>query len=313
MELSVDVLLDGLTAVQWYERSTKTLDSSHQHLNLFGYLNPLRATALQIVDQKAMEWMYGMSDGELRTSPCFDSDAVAALIMCDDLGPNPDIREICADRDIALLKTSLGATDILDFLQSRLPRLMAPRTNIHGVFLAVMNTGVMITGASGVGKSEVALDLVQRGHQLIADDLVEIYRRDGTELYGECVPALRGYIEIRGLGIINIEKMFGPAAVLDRYKLQLIINLKDATNREIQSLDRLQPSLEDSEFLGVRIPTLNMLVAPGRNLSVLVEAATRDHLLRLSGVDSSLEFIREHDSMMGIQSSIDQSGTKEKP
>jgi HPr kinase/phosphorylase len=164
-----------------------------------------------------------------------------------------------------------------------------------------MNTGVLITGASGVGKSEVALDLVQRGHQLVADDAVEIYRRDGAELVGECSPTLKGYVEIRGLGIINIDKMFGPASVLDFYPLQLIINLKDATNKEIRSLDRLQPSLNMVEILGIQVPRLSMLVAPGRNLAVLIEAATRDFLLRKSGIDSSLDFVNNHDRIMGIE------------
>ncbi|MBX2868985.1 MAG: HPr(Ser) kinase/phosphatase [Acidiferrobacterales bacterium] len=298
---AVSALLGSIPHVHWYRQTAKTLESCYQHAHLFGYLNPLRATPIQIVDQAAMEWMFSMSDSELRQSPCFDAAKCVATIMCDSLKPNPNIEEICVQHDIALLKTSLNPGTTLDYLQGRLPQMLSPRCNKHGVFLAVMNTGVMITGVSGVGKSEVALDLIQRGHQLIADDIVDIYRRDGAELFGECSPTLKGYLEIRGLGIINIEKMFGPAAVLDHYQLQLIINLKDATNTEIRNLDRLQPSLEDTEILGRHVPTLNMLVAPGRNLSVLVEAATRDHLLRMSGVDSSLEFIHQHDKMMGVE------------
>lgn len=293
-------LLSILPDVYWYEQTAKPMQSCYQHANVFGFLNPLRSVPLQLVDQASIEWLYRMKDSDLRRSPCFDSELSVATIMCDGLSPNPNIHEICRDNQIALLKTSLTSAEVLDYLQKNLSRLLSPKCNKHGVFLAVMNTGVLITGASGVGKSEVALDLVQRGHQLVADDAVDIYRREGAELVGECSPTLRGYVEIRGLGIINIERMFGPASVLDSYRLQLIINLKDATNKEIRSLDRLQPSLEMVEILGVKVPSLSMLVAPGRNLSVLVEAATRDHLLRMSGIDSSLDFINRHDQIMGI-------------
>ncbi len=298
---AVSALLGSIPDVRWFSHTKKTLESCYQHAHLFGYLNPLRATPIQIVDQAAMEWIFRMNDSELRNSPCFDANYCVAIIMCEGLEPNPNVVDICIEHDIALLKSTLPSGETLDYLQGRLPQLLSPRCNKHGVFLAVMNTGVMITGVSGVGKSEVALDLIQRGHQLIADDVVDIYRRDGAELFGECSPTLKGYLEIRGLGIINIEKMFGPASVLDNYKLQLIINLRDATNSEIRNLDRLQPSLENSEILDLKVPTLNMLVAPGRNLSVLVEAATRDHLLRMSGVDSSLEFIHQHDLIMGVE------------
>ena len=298
--LTLQDLLGSLPDINWYEQTTKPVQSCYQHANIFGFLNPLRSVPLQLVDQTAVEWLFRMQDGDLRQSPCFNSEHSIATIMCDGLSPNPNIRDICRSNEIALLKTSLSSEEVLDYLQGNLPRLLSPKCNKHGVFLAVMNTGVLITGASGVGKSEVALDLVQRGHQLVADDAVDIYRREGAELVGECSPTLKGYVEIRGLGIINIEKMFGPASVLDSYRLQLIINLKDATTKEIRGLDRLQPSLEMVEILGVKVPSLSMLVAPGRNLSVLVEAATRDHLLRMSGIDSSLDFINRHDKIMGI-------------
>lgn len=297
-QLSVRNLLDHMPESHWYNQTEGAISSCFQHANLYGHLNPLRSIPVQLVDKLSVEWLYSLGDSELRKSPCFNQGSTVATIMCDNLEPNPNIRDICQQNKIALMRTSLSCDDVLNFLQSQVPRMLSPRCNKHGVFLAVMNTGVLITGVSGVGKSEVALDLVQRGHQLIADDSVEIYRREGAELVGECPETLKGYIEIRGLGIINIEKMFGPASVLDSYRLQIIINLKDATNQEIRDLDRLQPSMNQSEILGVEVPCLNMLVEPGRNLSVLIEAATRDHLLRMSGVDSSLEFINQHEKAM---------------
>ena len=219
-------------------------------------------------------------------------------MLCRNCNPNPAVTAVCKNNDIALVKTGLESSEILDYLQSQLPKVIAIRGMQHGVFLAIMNVGVLITGASGVGKSEVAMDLVQRGHQLIADDAVEIFRGEQSNLIGECPQTLKGYIEIRGLGIINVLKMFGPSSVLDSHRLQLVIDLIDATNSEVRKVDRLAPSLREWEMLGINVPCLTMLVAPGRNLSVLVEAAVRDHLLRMDGIDSSAEFIRAHDQSM---------------
>ena len=313
--ISLADIADGLPDLHWFHRSERTLAESRFQVELFGHLNPLRPTALQVVDQLGLEWLYRQTDEELRASPVFAGDQAYALLLSDGQKPNPIVQQVCEDRDIALLRSSASGRSINIHLKKKLSRVLSPRCNKHGVFVAVMNTGVLITGASGVGKSEVALDLVQRGHQLIADDAVSLTRTDGAMLTGSCEPALKGYLEIRGLGIIDIEKLFGPAAILDEYPLQLIINLRDATNREIRDLDRLQPSLDTIEILGVNISQLNMLVAPGRNLSVLVEAATRDHLLRRSGTDSSMEFLSRHDRLMdekaGMQPGVDSTKTRE--
>lgn len=293
-------VLEHLPEVHWYRDTGKPVSNCYQHANLYGHINPLRPIPIQLVDNLSLEWLYRLGEEEMRNSACFDADASLATVLCQGVSPNPALQEVCRQHDIALLRSSLPAAKVLDYLQVNLARLMSPRCNRHGVFLAVMNTGVMIKGKSGIGKSEVALDLIQRGHQLIADDVVEISRRDGPELLGECPASLKGYIEIRGLGIINVEKMFGPSAVLDAYELELIIDLRDASESEMETIDRLQPSLEMVDILGVEIPCLRILVAPGRNLSVLVEAAIRDHLLRKSGVHSSLEFLSQHDRRMGI-------------
>ena len=299
-------VLTALEGVYWHYQGQNVIGSTNvgyqQNAKLYGYLNPLQSTAIQVVDGNAIQWLYQLQDNDLRHSPCFDEEHVAAIILCDGQTVNPNVLDVCQQRDISVLATSQSADEVLLILQKKIPSLFSPHTNIHGVFLAVMNTGVLITGASGVGKSEVALDLVQRGHQLVADDAVTVFCSDGGVLTGECNESLRGYVEIRGLGIINIAKMFGPAAVLDHYPLQLMISLRDATNTEIRNLDRLQPSLNMVDVLGVDVPCLNMLVAPGRNLAVLVEAATRDHLLRMSGTDSSLEFVSQHDKLMSTRS-----------
>jgi HPr kinase/phosphorylase len=260
----------------------------------------LRPTPIALVTETELEWIYSQTEQSLYNSPAFDFEEVSLIVLCANCNPNPAVISVCTEKSIALVRTRLTSNDALDYFHSHLPKIIALRGVQHGVFLAVMNVGVLITGASGVGKSEVAMDLVQRGHQLIADDAVDIYRGEQSELIGECPEPLKGHIEIRGLGIISILKMFGPSSVLDSNRLQLVIDLKDASNSEIQKVDRLAPSLKDWEFLGIKVPCLTMLVAPGRNLSVLVEAAVRDHLLRISGIDSSADFISVHDKSLGI-------------
>ena len=291
-------LLDDLSTLDWYTQTSKTMAGKRHVIELFGYLNPLRAIPIQVVSETESEWIYSLSEQALGKSAPFDPEKVVVIILCGGIKPNPALVSVCEQSDIALVKSNLETHKMLDYIQARLPKFLALKCVLHGVFLAVTNTGVLITGTSGVGKSEVALDLVQRGHQLIADDAVQVHRNEQGELIGECPEALKGFIEIRGLGIINIQRMFGPSAVLDLYRLQMIINLQDATDIEIQKVDRLQPSLNNSEMLGVAVPCLTMLVAPGRNLSVLVEAAARDHLLRRSGVDSSVEFLNRHHELM---------------
>ncbi len=286
--------MDGVQEVDWISSSTKRIRAQHHAIKLFGFLNPLRETPVCIVTENELEWLFSQTEQSLGASPAFDPEKVTILVFCDNCRPNPAVISVCRKHNIALARTRLTGNDILDYLQLHLSRVIAARGIQHGVFLSVMNVGVLIIGASGVGKSEVAMDLVQRGHQLVADDAVETYRGEQGGLIGECPDALKGYIEIRGLGIINILKMFGPSAVLDSCRLQLVIDLIDATNSEIRKVDRLAPSLKDWEMLGVKVPCLTMLVAPGRNLSVLVEAAVRDHLLRVDGTDSSADFIRAH-------------------
>lgn len=292
--ISPDQVIEGIDQVEWVCRTSKLLHAQNHAVQLFGFLNPLRNTTICIVTENEMEWLFSQTETALMKSPAFDADQVSMIIFCCPCQANPAVISVCEKQDIAVLQTAAGSDVVLDHLHSHLPRILALRGIQHGVFLAIMNVGVLIMGASGVGKSEVAMDLVQRGHQLVADDAVEIYRGERSELMGECPNTLKGYIEIRGLGIINIAKMFGPSSVLDNYRLHLVIELVDATNSEIQKVDRLAPSLKDWSFLGIQIPCLKMLVAPGRNLSVLVEAAVRDHLLRVAGIDSSAEFIDAH-------------------
>lgn len=173
----------------------------------------------------------------------------------------------------------------------------SPKTtlNLHGVFVDVLGTGVLLRGGSGIGKSEVALSLVDRGHGLVADDSV-ILTREGEQnkVIGTCPEVLQDFLEIRGLGILNIRAMYGDTAIKKRKRLQLIANLVIMSEAEIEQIDRIHGVYTEETILGVSIPVVTIPVAPGRSLAILVEGAVRNQGLKASGYQASHEFIKRH-------------------
>lgn len=168
----------------------------------------------------------------------------------------------------------------------------------HGVFLDVLGIGVLLTGASGIGKSEIALGLVNRGHRLIADDAVHLLFAGNDTLLGKCPPLLQDYLEVRGLGILNIRVMFGDTAIREQKRLQLIVNLMSFTDDELRNIDRLHGMYRNCSLLGVDIPEVTIPVGPGRNLAVLVEGAVRNQVLKNTGYYASEEFISRQKEIM---------------
>jgi HPr kinase/phosphorylase len=179
-----------------------------------------------------------------------------------------------------------------------LSRVLAEVTTLHGVFLDVLEMGVLITGASAIGKSELALELISRGNGLIADDIVEIYRISPETLEGRCPGVLRDFLEVRGIGILNIRTIFGETAVRPRKLLKFIVHLEDHSHDAFSDLDRLQVNATYQEVLGVPIRKVTIPVAAGRNLAVLVEAAVRNFVLNQRGIDSTKEFIERQQKLM---------------
>jgi len=175
---------------------------------------------------------------------------------------------------------------------------LADATERHGVFMDVLGLGVLITGESGVGKSELGLELISRGHGLVADDVVEISRIAANTLEGRCPPMLKDFLEVRGLGLLNIRTIFGETAVRPRKLLKLMVHLEDHSNEQFSELDRLQVSATYQEILAVPIRKVTIPVAAGRNLAVLVEAAVRNFVLNQRGIDSTKEFIERQQKLM---------------
>jgi len=188
---------------------------------------------------------------------------------------------------VCILKTSLSSDDFIERASNFLMERLAPRVSVHGVLVDVLGVGVLLVGKGGIGKSECALDLVHRGHRLVADDLVELVRwRESVVGYSS--PIIRHHMEIRGLGIINIQDLYGIAAVRDRKRVDFVIELIE-WSPELK-LDPLGLEEDYYRILETNLPHIKLPVLPGKNLSVIVEVAARNHLLKIAGHDSAREF-----------------------
>jgi len=203
----------------------------------------------------------------------------------------------CQRLGVPLALTSVGTSEVIERLSACLEFLLAPREIKHGDLLDIFAIGVLLLGDSGLGKSECALELVHRGHRLVADDVVEVYRLRNEELIGQAPEDLRGLMEVRGLGLISIEQLFGVVAVRDNKPIDLVIQLvpESAGNPERLGLDG-----STIDLAGVSRPLLNLPVAPGRNLALLVECAARKYLLGQRGVaDAAVDFLMRRDRKLG--------------
>ena len=172
------------------------------------------------------------------------------------------------------------------------------KITLHGVFMKVMHMGVLLAGASGVGKSELALELLSRGHCLIADDAPEFSRSANGAIEGRCPDVLRDFLEVRGLGVINVRAMFGDKAVMSRAELNIILQLKVLGVELLAKVDRLRASHDTFEVLENEVPRITLPVVPGRNVTILVEAAVRSHQLMLDGYDAAADFSRRQQSYL---------------
>src|SRR3990170_2117424 len=218
--------------------------------------------------------------------------APAAVIFADGIAPPADLRERAERTATPLFTTPLPAAFVIDKLRRYLAKTLAETTERHGVFMDVLGLGVLITGDSGVGKSELGLELISRGHGLVADDVVEISRLAADTLEGRCPPVLKDFIEVRGLGLLDVRTIFGETAVRPKMKLKLIAHLdKPAPARNRDAAERLPLAEQSEEILGVTVRKVVIPVAAGRNLAVLLEAAVRNYILQLRGINSGAEFV----------------------
>jgi len=257
-------------------------------LALVGHREGLHKERLAVFGNTEMAFAEGLDDQALALGARTLMQAgVSALVITKNLTPPPSFAEAARSQGIAILGTPLLSGEFITRVTSFLEDALAPTTSLHGVLIDVLGVGVLILGKSGIGKSEAALDLVRRGHRLVADDIVDITRRRRT-LYGQGSELIRHHMEIRGIGIINIKDLFGVGAVRQRKKLEMVIELAE-WDPQVQ-YDRLGVEEHSYEILDVTVPELTVPVRPGRNLTTIIEVAARNQLLKLQGHHSALEF-----------------------
>jgi len=260
--------------------------------SLVGSLNCIHPNRLQVLGLAEMRHLQDLSDAAVEdTIERLFAAAPAAVIFAEDIEPPSRFFVRAQQSGTPLLASPIADEEIVDRLQYFLTYALAERTTLHGVFLEVLGMGVLLTGEPGIGKSELALEMVVRGHRLIADDAPEIARIGPETLQGRCPALLRDFLEVRGLGVLNVRAMFGEGAVQQHEQLNLIVHMRSFDGEALAQMDRLRGSLSSRTVLGVVLPEVTLPVAPGRNLAVLLETAVRNQILRLRGYDAGVDLI----------------------
>ena len=262
------------------------------HATIVGHLNLIHPNSIQVIGETEWDYLEKLKKNSRQdTLDQIFLRRTSAIIISDGIDIPDDIIKYADDKRTPLLKSKLSSNDLIDSIRYYLSGLLADKIVIHGVLMEVMGTGVLITGESSVGKSELALELITRGHRLIADDAPEFTRIGPNILNGSCPEVLKDFMEVRGLGVLNIRAMYGENAIKQNKYLRLIIHMERMSIEDQQQLDRLYGNRTVRKILDVDIPQLMLPVASGRNLAVMVEAAVRNHILLEHGHDASEEFI----------------------
>jgi len=270
---------------------------------LVGHLNFVHPNRVQVIGEAELAYLGKLTREEHAQAihSLFSSDKTSIVIVANGRKIPPGMIAAADKAALALLSSSLPSPVVIDHLQYYLTRALAPRITVHGVYMEVMGMGVLITGESGIGKSELALELLSRNHRLIADDAVEFVRVGPDVIVGQCPTLLSDFLEVRGLGILDVRLMFGETAVRHKKKLHLIVRLETMQRQKMSKIDRLQSKQMTRRILDVEIPEVALFVGPGRNLAVLVETATRAYILHMWGFDPLEELMKRHHEHMNIR------------
>lgn len=273
--------------------------ASFESADLVGHLNFIHLNRIQVLGIAEVDYFNRLDPQRRRylTAELLTGKPPAILIA-DGLVPPASLFEACDRDQLPLLRSSLSAAQVIELLRIQLGKRLAPKESAHGVFMDLLGLGVLISGESGLGKSELALELITRGHGLVADDVVEFSRIAPDAIEGRCPPLLQNLLEVRGLGLLDIRAIFGETSVRRKMRLRLIIQL--VRRSALDDYERLPLEALTQELLGLPIRKVVIPVAAGRNLAVLAEAAVRNTVLQLRGVDTMREFMeRQQHAMHG--------------
>ena len=280
-------------------------------VGLIGHLNLIHPLLAQVLGPREVEYLERLDDAaRAQTVGHIVGSETVLVLVGDGLKPPKALLDAAGKSGTPVLTATEPSQHVINVLRPYMQQELGEVTTLHGVFLDVLEIGVLITGDSSIGKSELALELISRGHGLVADDVVELQQIGPETIQGRCPPLLRDFLEVRGLGVLNIRSIFGETAVRPRKVLRLMVHL-DMPVGGLEPKDRLATRSGTQDILGVEIPTVTLAVAPGRNLAVLVEAAVRNHILLTRGLDSTREFIARQEAAMRAESQPRKGGPRE--
>jgi HPr kinase/phosphorylase len=281
-----------LTLVAGKKGLTRKISSSRIQkpgLVLAGFMEYLHRERIQVFGNTEMSYLSTLPrERSVEVLRRFFAQDVAVLVVTKGLPIPPELVAAAEEAGVPVLQTSHLSSTFIEAVQAYLEDILAPSTSMHGVLLDVFGVGILLLGKSGIGKSEIALDLVMRGHRLVADDIVDVKRKAADSVYGTGSEIIKHHMEIRGLGIINIKDLFGVASIRERKKIEIVLELVEWDPHV--EYDRLGVEEKKFKILDAEIPMLIVPVRPGRNMTTIVEVAARNHLLKLQGHHSAKEF-----------------------
>jgi HPr kinase/phosphorylase len=266
--------------------------------DLVGYLNYIHPYRVQVFGEREVAYLTSPSEEDNRRRVARIVTLEPPVLVVADGQVAPDaLVAMCERAQIPMFATHESAAFVIDVLRAYLSRHFADRASMHGVFMDILGMGVLITGESGLGKSELGLELISRGHGLVADDAVDLYRINQTSIEGRCPELLQNLLEVRGIGLLDIKAIFGETAVRRKMRLSLIVHLvrRETLERDFERMPH-EPLYQD--VLGVPVRKAVIQVVAGRNIAVLVEAAVRNTILQLRGIDTYQEFVSRHRAAM---------------
>ena len=284
-------LTEVYVAENYKETNISTVEINRPGLELTGYLEFFDNKRIQVLGNTEFSYLgrYGPEAQKMVIDSIF-SFGPPAVIICRDIEPSNAILESAKLHKVSIFSTPQSTSDLTASLVQYLNKELAPRITRHGVLVEVYGEGCLLTGDRGVGKSETAIELIKRGHRLVADDAVEIRRTAQTTLYGQSPENIRHFIELRGIGIINARKLFGMGAIKLQEKIDMVINLEQWDSAKVY--DRMGLDNEYMKILGVEVPTLTIPVKPGRNLAVIIEVAAMNNRQKKMGYNAARELLK---------------------
>jgi HPr kinase/phosphorylase len=295
-ELQIEVLA-GKNGLRKHEINSARIQKLG--LALAGFTHYIHTGRIQIVGQSEIWYLSQLdSANKIEAIKNLNLDKISCILITKSLEPPDELKQLADENNLPLLRTNLISSGAINKVTAFLQEVLAPQVTVHGVLMGMFGIGVLLLGNSGIGKSECALDLITRGHYLIADDSVLI-KKVGEKLEGKSPELIQDYLEIHGLGIINIRELYGVSAIGKGSQIEICIELKKWN--EFEEIDRLGIKTYDEEIFSIKIPKYILPVSSGRNLSTLVETAVRIHLLKAAGFDAAQNLIEKHKTLVSGQ------------